>query len=325
MKKDYSRVCIINSAYALFNYLLISTPKEIEDTFFFFSTGIPESCRNYFSKQSEFISPSKNKIIGEFKEIYTRFFIRWKYPFIRRAEFWGMTCAPWSAEILGNKNSINLIEEGGEYNDYCEAPRKFLKLRQYLHGKLYNNTRNFSDNKVYKTIYLTGLDPKAPIMKLNNIILFDIKTQWSTDREKQNIICNVFNITEKDKKSLLKCKSILLTQALSEDNVISLKDEIEIYRNLVKDADQTSLCIKTHPREHLKKYKEIFPESFVFDKKIPMELLLLCIDIDNLEYAYTIFSTSVRSLKKMNSKIKLVFLGTEVHPELKKRYGIVTL
>lgn len=325
MKNDYSRVCIINSAYALFNYLLISTPNEIEDTFFFFSTGIPESCRNYFSKQSEFIPPAKNKIIGEFKEVYTRFFIRWKYPFIRKADFWGMTSAPWSAEILGNNNSINLVEDGGEYNDITETPRKFQKLRQFLHGKLYNNGRNFSDNKVYKKIYITGQNPNAPIMKLNNIVLFNIKTLWNEDEKKRNIIYKAFNITKEDQKALSKCKSILLTQTLAEDKLITIEEEIELYRNLVKDTDKTSLCIKTHPREYMKNYKEIFPESVIFEKKIPMQLLVLCFNTEQLECAYTVFSTALRSFKNINDKIKLVFLGTEIHPELEKRYGKVIL
>lgn len=319
-KKAYNRVCLVNSAYSLFNYLLISTIEEIESTYFFFSYGIPESCHAYFKKQAYIITPLKNKFLNELYEIYIHFFSRCKWPVLKQAELFGMKCGPLFAEIIGER-TFTQIEEGGEYIDKVNIPRKLQIIRRFLHGRFYN--QHTCNSPYIKNIYLTGQNENASVMKQKNVIRFDILKEWEKSKEKQQLILKAFDVTEKDILSLKSKTDILLTQPLSEDGIITEEEEMNLYKQLIKDAKTAHLCIKPHPRERSHKYVSTFNDSYVFSKKVPLQVLL-CLNC-NYQRAYTICSTAIAAITQIHTHIQITFAGSKIHPNILKHLGDIEL
>ena len=73
--------------------------------------------------------------------------------------------------------------------------------------------------------------------------------------------------------------TLFLTQALSEDNVISLATEISIYRNALRNLSLTSVTLKPHPRSSekkrllLKKLAREFHVDFYEERQTAEQLL----------------------------------------------------
>lgn len=319
-QKAYTRVCLVNSAYALFNYLLISSMEEIEKTYFFFSRGIPDTCQNYFKSQANIIKPYNNKVINELYEIYIRFFARYKWPVLKKAELYGMKCGPLFAEIIGER-MFTQIEEGGEYIDKINQKRKFQGVRRLLHGRFYN--LHACNSPYIKNIYLTGQNENASVMKQSNVIRFNILEQWKSNKAKQQLILEAFNITSEDIQALSTKTDILLTQPLSEDSILSIEEEIKLYKELIKNVSIDQLCIKIHPREKEDKYSQEFKESFIFSKKVPMQLLL-CLNC-KFSRAFTICSTAIVSIEQMSKNTQIIFAGSKIHPNILKHLGSIEL
>jgi hypothetical protein len=84
------------------------------------------------------------------------------------------------------------------------------------------------------------------------------------------------NIANADYNSV----SLLLTQSLSEDQVISEKDELIIYETILKKLKRKTL-IKPHPRSSNSKLRELeslankYNAEFIFDFGVPAEALLV--------------------------------------------------
>lgn len=85
--------------------------------------------------------------------------------------------------------------------------------------------------------------------------------------------------------------TIIFTQPLSEDGLISEQEKIQYYKNTLKSipVPPDKIVIKTHPREGTN-YKKIFPDIFIFNKNIPQEILNFC--GVRFKQAYTISSTA---------------------------------
>ena len=84
--------------------------------------------------------------------------------------------------------------------------------------------------------------PKLAVHDLEN--LWDKKT-----KTEKNKIANIFNVTPKT-LALLETKSvILITQLLSEDNIISEEEKIALYKSILNNYGLNSVVIKPHPRE----------------------------------------------------------------------------
>ena len=178
-----------------------------------------------------------------------------------------------------------------------------------------------SDKKCYglhkniKKIYLTGL---APIPKEieDKVEIINLKELWNKKTlEEQNEILDIFSFNQAIKQEIKGKDIILFTQPLSEDNVITEEEKIDIYLKIIKKYSKERLIIKTHPREKTN-YREIFKEYLVLDNPFPFEILNL-LDV-KFSKAITIFSTAALGLGK---EVKVDFYGTEVHPKILERFG----
>lgn len=311
---SYSRVGLFGSNYSLMIYLLYSSKEEINETFFVFTQGIPNQVRNYFKSQClDLTNLPKNKILKELIEIFIHFtkYIRW--PFMLKAEYWGMPIV--GIELLGKK-SINQIEEGGEHLGLsANNPRKLKWLRRLLHGWWFENYT--LDNPKIKTLVLT-----RPLKYKTNPnckqVVIDLNKLWEEHDDNRKILLESHGITNVHLKDLSKCKYLLLTQTFAEDKTLPLEREIELYRQLVNGIDYKELLIKPHPRAYVERIS-YFPGASIFDVKCPMQLLALC--GFRPKVIFTINSTSVFSLPYKDVEIK--FLGTECDERLIKRFGIM--
>lgn len=177
-------------------------------------------------------------------------------------------------------------------------------------------------NKIEK-IYLTGLLPIPELIK-DKVEIIKINEMWKrlSQKDKESIL-SIFSLdlNKIQRFNLIDNKVLLLTQPLSEDNIITEEEKIKIYREIIKKQNNKNIYIKIHPREKTN-YKEIFKEFNIriIEKNFPIELLLF-LNI-NFDKVITLFSTGALNFK---GKAEVEFIGTEKYPKLYERFGKIEM
>lgn len=168
-----------------------------------------------------------------------------------------------------------------------------------------------------KKIYLTeNLCKQIPKGLENKAKIINLKKLWDKKpKEEQNIILDVFDFNPEILKKVDENTVMLFTQPLSEDNIISEEEKIELYSKILKKYKNQSVIIKSHPREKTD-YSIYFSNCYVMKEKYPVEILEL-VGI-NIKKAVTIFSSAAFGLGK---NVEIDFYGTEIHPKLFERFG----
>lgn len=312
--KNFKRVGLFGSDYALMIYLLYSEKRDIEETFFVFNQGIPLRVREYFKNRSFDLSTLPcNKLLREIAEIWLHFTYTWRWPFMKKAEFWGMPIV--GVEFLGSRE-IHQIEEGGEHLGLAANNSRKLKwLRRLLHGWWYENY-TLENPKISKLILTHPLIHKT--CGTCKKIIIDMSEKWQTNEYGRQVLLDSHGISKSQIDQMSKCKYLLLTQTFTEDGVLPLEREIELYRQLLGDINLQELFVKPHPREHIDK-SQFFPGAKFFKLKCPMQLLAYC--GFKPRTIYTINSTSVYTLPYKDVNIE--FMGTECDERLVNRFGIM--
>lgn len=228
---------------------------------------------------------------------------------------------------------IYLLEEGilnyndnilkNEFEKKIEKVRIFHNIKKSIIEKIKKDYKRFGLSEKIEKIYLTGLLPIPNLIK-DKVEIININELWNNLSQKgKKEILDVFNIEiekiqifDKDDK-----KNLLLTQPLSEDKIITEKEKIEIYREIIEKQNVRKIYIKAHPREKTN-YKEVF-KNFnieVIENTFPIELfLLLNIKFDKV---ITLFSTGALNFK---GKAEVEFIGTEKYPKLYERFGKIEM
>lgn len=317
----YSRVCIVNTVYSLFIYLLISSRDDVDHTFFFFSDGIDKNIRNKFLT-SYYISDQKlsqkNVLVRTVFRVMLRIVARFKWPFLSSAMLYGHDHLLISPALVGKKKIIVLEDGNGNYDMFALKPvyTKALFLRKLLFGPLVTAIP-FGGSCFAEKVILTGLGPIPDILqkKAEVINLFSL---WKTlSVEDQERILNYFSLQTDELNRLAQKSIILFTQPFAED--ITTEVLIGIYRGMLKDLDLNEVVIKRHPRDGVD-YQAEFPDAYVYEKNVPMELLTL-LGIRFLE-AYTISSSAVLFLPE---PIKIHYAGNDINKILLEKYGDIKL
>ena len=214
--------------------------------------------------------------------------------------------------FIKNKKNIDLYEHGSV--NYQE---NFDDLTQKIKSKIFGMEKPYGRNKYIKNIYLRGTG-KIPEDIEDKVVLIDIEYLWSLiEKESEDRIFEIFGLDSEEIKKVRSKEIILFTQPFSEDNVLSEKEKIELYKHIIENYNIEKLLIKSHPREKTN-YKKEFPKITVIDQRIPSELLLFT--KANFSRVVTVFSTSISIFLK---KSEVDFYGTEAHPKLFKYYGNV--
>lgn len=297
--KNYTRVCIPGSTYVLTFYLLMSSKEEIENTCFFFTYTIPEQLRKKFSN-AIFIDLKdvwhKNKYL---LSVYTLFKRKIQWPFLTTAEvygldfYWDLLRGLHMNYIEDCPNVLDIWETSRLYESYQKSKKELAikrKIKQWLFGEYYQ--RPVGTSSAVKAIY-TSTPYNKPYHRGKSNFVINLKQAWeNSNEEKKKFILNVFDLTENDLKVLKSKKAILLTQPYVEDRKMTEEQLINIYSNIIEKYGPQNILIKPHPRDK-HKYNQIFPNTELFDKKVPMQLLALL--GANYEHIVTINSSSALS------------------------------
>lgn len=236
--------------------------------------------------------------------------------------------------FLNNFNGKMILLEDGtmNYNEkiLLEEKNKKLKkikinhfIKKVIIEKRKKEYRRFGLSEKIQEIYLTGLLPIPDLIK-NKVKIINISDEWEilSKKDKEEIL-GVFKISSKSFENLKveKNKVLLLTQPLSEDKIITEKEKIDIYREILLKENEKNIYIKAHPREKTN-YKEVFKEFNIniIENSFPIEICLL-LDI-KFEKVITLFSTGALSFK---GKSEVEFIGTEKYPKLYEKFGKITI
>ncbi|MFR9603340.1 MAG: glycosyltransferase family 52 [Rikenellaceae bacterium] len=291
---------------------MISTKEEIEDTFFFFGERIPRSTSARLN--STHMSAATYRRFKTSYRLFLRFSRSWRWPFLRTAKIFGQDHLFYSPGLLLDRD-MTVIEDGtANYSKEALKPhRPKAKFKNWLYGPRVNQPE-FGASPLDKKIILTGIGPTPDELKEKAEVI-DIKALWSAKSpEDREWILSLYGINS-SKLELLKGKrAILLTQTFERCGVPE-DVVVEVYRGLIKGVDPRELVIKPHPASTLD-YKKYFPDAFIFEDKIPMELLtFIGVEFDDV---YTVSTTAALS---MSPKTRVHFAGTSVHPLILKAIG----
>lgn len=308
--REYKRVCIVNNAYVLFQYFLLSSREEITSTYFIFTEDISEIIASKFD-HSRLCLPTRSWMIP-FYLLYLKLASDIKWPFFRTCEFWGQDNLLITSPLLKDRQII-LPEDGLLNYTFKPARRKFRLLRKLLFGNLLSeNPLGYSKN--VSKIYLTGIKPIPEAIK-DKVEIVRFGEIWKhLEADYKEYICSVFNICTSDIEFFVGKDNILFTQPLSEDAILPEDEKVRIYKKII-DEIPGKVVIKTHPREKTN-YYVLFPECDVFSAPIPLELLsLVGVQFNNV---YTLFSSAVFNLPY---KANIHWLGSYDNKYLKEKYG----
>ena len=316
MSKEKINICLVNTIYSLFLYFLINGYNE-KDIFIFTFLMPKEISKNIkhiqlptvFFVDGPKMAPT-NSIKGIIENImgYCRYFygylklriILFVKTFNKDVAVYGHAQTPFSYMFYENENS-NIIEDGLMNYTYpiIETHKInpiFDKILHICGIYFLNASEAFGSHKNIKNVYLTK-NNDHPLIK-DKVRVIDINDLWNNlSNDQKTKILNVFNIDSQTFRFDDKI-ALLLTEPLSEDELISFDDEINLYKEVISKFNEYSIIIKPHPREK-KDYKEIFKDYEVINKYFPIEIFNL-LDIEP-EVVCSIISTALLNFK--NSKV----------------------
>lgn len=320
----FKNICITDSLYSLLIFMLISENK-ISETFFVFGNSININ-KEIFKNNS--ITLEKENASSKFDSMKKRMkmyhFIK---DLVKRNNLEGLTVYGGDhltgAEYFIKNHEFHVIEDG--IINYYSMPevdkqieRESFLLKTFKYATYLYYPYGFSKN--ITKIYLTKEAENVPERLKNKIETISLKNLWDNlAKEKKEEILYVFGLNKNLLEELSQKENILLTQPFSEDNVVSENEKIEIYRNIMKNYDESCTVIKTHPREKTD-YSAVFLKAVILDKPFPFELFSLM--DSNFKRAITVFSTSVMNL---GDNVQIDFYGSKINEKLFKKFGNVEL
>lgn len=327
----FDNSCYINSMYTLLQFLLLKNKEEREKTFYFFGRAIPERVAQCFENSWHLNTKFKNKKgLTKYIEIYSLYRDLEKFIIKEKLDTKPMYMADnmsYSQFFLNHIEECYLLEDGCiNYNKEILAKiitekekNNFKILRDKFLKRSKNYYKPFGLSDKIKRIYLTGIAEIPKVIK-NKVEVVNIKENWKNLlQEEKNEILKIFNINSIILEKLQKKEErvLLITQTFSEDDYISEKEKIEMYKEIINMYPNQKVVIKPHPRE-VTDYKKIFPNLDVVEGKFPLEVLML-LGVEFKEVV-TVYSTAALNFKGVTN---VNYLGTENYPKIKARFGEV--
>jgi hypothetical protein len=320
MKNKITRVCIVDTVYTLMVYLFYSNEEELAHTFYFFGNSVVKSIRQKFPNHYYFDWSKRNKnILWRFFCFKILGFFRW--PFLRKAKIMGHDHLIYSPYIIG-KRDYTYIEDSPkifsiqsnskEYKRrdiYWSTMNWFKKqcMRFFIGSIVYQSIAN---NKQCKELILTEDDNATwTVGKEIHIMPLDLVWGGMTSRKKDHIT-DIYDLSDIAIKPLKEKTHIILTQQFSTDGYISEQEQVKLYKDIIEKYTPDCLVLKPHPRDKID-YRKYFPDVYIFDKIVPMQLLTL-LGI-RFKKAITVFSTSINSFPY---EIEKEWIGSSIHPKL---------
>lgn len=325
-KNNYSRVCIVATVYTLFLYLLYSKDDEIKNTFFFFGDGIPLSVRKKFNHYFYLKRPEKIWA-RRFFRIFLNFFSHFRWSFLKSAKIYGQDHLWFSSGIIGKRDYVLLEDAPFIMSRYYKSVlrKNEMRNRTGMKGVLncllfgYIFRRRHGENNQCIEVILSQED-YSPILERKLIHIRTLDELWrDSSTSKKNEILLLFDISPEDIIFKGNKSIIVFTQPFSFDNCINEQEQVDLYRDILKNYNKNEVLLKVHPRDNID-YRKYFPDIAIFDKPVPMQLF----DLMGAKFkkAVTICSTAVLSFPY---EIEIDWIGTICNKTLFAFYGDIPL
>ena len=289
MKKNERRICVVDSLYCLFLYFLICGISD--NDIFVASERIPLHIRkklnaiyfpqcDYNFENLSFLQKIRKVISNISKRLYGTLKLRCLI-YIKTRNFkvkvYGQGHLDYSFPLYEFEDTY-LLEDGltnyvYELKEptYDENTLRIKILNFFGYYVLDDSNACLGPHKKIKKVYLTK-DNVPDIIK-NKTEVINMQKLWEIkSKSEKNRILDIYDIKEIINNLNDKNLILLLTQCISEDGLIPLEEEINIYQHLIEKYDFDKIIIKPHPREK-KDYALFFPEIIIIDKPFPLELL----------------------------------------------------
>ena len=282
MSRKTIRICVVDTVYTLWLSLIKFGINQSD--YFVFSTGIPEDIRKNFNhyffpktnvkfskKSGRAISLSPKDLPGNLGHVFEILKLKRKLSSLTRnsdVKVYGHGHLKFSFPLyVWPDNAI--VEDGfGNYNELKKPTKfKYPRLAHFCGFYFKFFKQGFGTHENIHKICLTK--ENYPDIIKGKVEVMDVEALWQqkSDAEKNQIL-ELFNMQDIYDK-FTDNSTLLLTQSLSEDDLLDYDEEIAIYRQFVEKYPD--LIIKTHPRE-TKDYREIFPDVTVIDTPFPIEM-----------------------------------------------------
>ena len=274
--KRYKGICIIDSVYTFFVFLLVNY-EEYRDFFYVFWVNSPQNIVDSV--------PNKIKLNDAFNNNGNprRFFHNWCcffrfYYLLTKYHLWGIPACgqdhlPFSRYLINYSNI--------EFEEYEDGLASYLIKDRTISYKWIrkisaaNSEPSFGYSKNVKKIYLT-----SPLLSISEEIrdkveYVDLDEKWkSLSYHERESICGIFNYDLKipeDKDCI-----IILTRPFSEEKMCSEDQKIDQVRRVLEGIKGKGehIIIKPHYRETTD-YHSFFPDVTVARGSFPIELMLL--------------------------------------------------
>lgn len=215
----------------------------------------------------------------------------YRWPFLRTAKIWSYNSWPACRALIGNLKYI-FIEEGiGSYvmPDMYRTLSWKAKIAHFLEAPFTPPPYAITSQAV-KVIF-TGIAEIPESVKDHDIEIISMSGLWEkAPAEKREFITRFFDLTPYDIEQIRKRDIIFVEQCFADDGSITFEENTEMLRKIFSRYDHSRIIIKRHYRSEID-YRKIFPDIFLIDKPIPMELIALC--GERFTKAITISSTAV--------------------------------
>lgn len=322
---DFKRFCILDTVYALFEYLLYSSEEEIKNTFYFFQSGIADSVQSKFPNRRKFaLIYGWNLIRRVVVLTMIRIICRMRYRIPAGAEVFAQDQLPIFGYLIG-EHDYTLLSDGPQcfssnipYFEKIQNEKKKHTLRGILSRLILTKWyfRLYGFNRQCKKIIVEEMD-HADYVDQKLMVVENFRESWSKASEsKREMILDIFGLSKELRKCVQGRNVVLFTQQLSTDGIISEAEQIRIYRDALVGYDLSKVVIKPHPRDKVD-YSKYFPDCSILNSPAPMQLIGLQEWWNGFDTAVTMFSSAVTSVPNA----KIVWLGTEIHPQIFRRFG----
>lgn len=287
---SFNQIFVANSAYSLFTYLLMF-PDKTNDTLFIVGPAIKDI---QVPNKIVFNIPPKEARPTKEEEEYSR---------LCAAQVHGKVRIPFLAQLLWRKTCRHLFGTNN-FNEYKQIPcygnankanNPFIEafVERY---PFYALSDGLSDYDLFPTYYQDDRILKcystADIIKdLNHdkLTKFDVQSLWNAlSEERKTKIATIFNMSAKDLNTASSRSVVLITQPLSEDNMMSESDKVALYSRIVNNYGAKNVVLKPHPREKTN-WADVFGDMPIIPRQIPVELLMKLVLLNRVA---TFFSTA---------------------------------
>lgn len=320
-KQRQTRVCMVCTVYALFEYLLYSSYEEIKNTYFILEEFLFKEFGNKF--EHSFCVPGRGYGDRWRNVVWPYYyFMKWfRLPRLKDKELFVQDHLPYHAIFIG-KHKYTLVEDCPyihslmlknnflfstcEEQEYEKLPygkgKLAFQFRKKVYGPVYFN--RWGKNRIC-TDLLLSTDDHLDYFDSKTIHHINTKGIWDTfSLQKQELILNVFDMNQEDVELLRSKRIIILTQPLYPDH-IGIEEHGDIWKKIISKYPINDVIIKPHPRD-LYDYEKDFDGLTVFRKKAPSQFF----DVLDLKFdkAVTAFSSAVFGLDAK----EIDWYGTEV-------------